>query len=98
MWKWFVRLVCVMMPVLAGAQLFILKYQVIEKEEELKDIHQRILSDSREIYILEGDLALANDPYRLKNFVAVQGRLKPIKPNQIVHISDLPDKDKPNET
>jgi len=90
MWRRLLMLSFPMIAVLAGFQMFFLKYQVIEKEDELKQIHRQILSDNREIHMLEADWALANDPNRLREFVKTQSYLKPIRSTQFVTIDELP--------
>ena len=90
MWRRLLMLSFPILAILSGFQMFFLKYQVIEKEDELKKIHRQILSDNREIHMLEADWALANDPHRLRAFVKTQSHLKPIRSIQFVTIEDLP--------
>ena len=75
--------------ILSGVQLFVLKYRVIDREEELKAIHRQILNDSREIHMLKADWALLNDPIRLRALVA-QTDFKSIGANQIKEWQDMP--------
>jgi len=88
--RWLFKLSFPMLAFLAGLQMFLLKYQVIEKEDELKQIHRQILKDNREIHMLEADWAMANDPNRLREFVQTQTDLKPIRSTQFVTIESLP--------
>lgn len=88
--QWLINLLFFGLAIVSGVQLFVLKYQVVEKEEELKTIHRQILNDKREIHMLKADWALLNDPKRLRILVKEQSELKPIKANQIIQIEDLP--------
>lgn len=70
--------------------MFILKYKVIEKEDELKKIHTQIIQDSRDIHMLEAEWAVENHPKRLLELVKSQTNLEPIKATQIRDKKDLP--------
>ncbi len=87
--RWMINLLFLILAVVAGVQLFVLKYRVIDKEEELKAIHRQILNDSREIHMLKADWALLNDPVRLRALVA-QTDFKSIGANQIKGWQDMP--------
>lgn len=96
--RWFVRLLFPLLAVLASVQMFVLKYRVIEKEDELKRIHRQIWDDTREIHILEADWALASDPNRLRAFVESQTDFKTIQAKQLVTMDSLPVKPAPAPT
>ncbi len=87
--RWLVNFFFLSLAVMSGVQLFVLKYRVIDKEDELKAIHRQILSDSREIHMLKADWALLNDPSRLRALVA-QTDMKPISVGQIRKMEDVP--------
>lgn len=87
--RWLINLLFLILAVAAGVQLFVLKYRVIEKEEELKAIHRQILNDSREIHMLKADWALLNDPVRLRALVK-QTDFKSIGASQIKEWQDMP--------
>lgn len=87
--RWLINVLCLILAVVSGIQLFVLKYRVIDKEEELKAIHRQILNDSREIHMLKADWALLNDPVRLRALVA-QTDFKPIGAGQIKEWDDMP--------
>lgn len=88
--QWLVNLLFLCLAVAAGVQLFVLKYRVMDKEEELKMIHRQILNDSREIHMLKADWALLNDPDRLRELVKNQTDFCPIGAGQIVSVETLP--------
>ncbi len=87
---WLINLCCISIAVSAGIGMFVLKYRVIEKEEELFRIHKQIAADKREIHMLKGDWALLNDPERLRALVEKQTNLKAIGANQVIEVSNLP--------
>lgn len=90
MMRWGIRFFFLCLAVGAGLQLFILKYRVIDKEEELQAIHRQILSDMREIHILQGEWALFNEPERLRGLVDKYTRFQPLSAAQVVSVDDLP--------
>lgn len=93
---WLLNLISITIALLSGIFLFLLKYQVIEKEEELASIHRQILTDRREIHLLKSDWAVLNDPENLRRLVEGQDTLTPIKPTQLLQsaqIETLPQKE-----
>ena len=72
--------------------MFALKYHVLEKEDELKKIHRKIIEDSRAIHMLEAEWAVENHPKRLMELVKNQTHLVPITADQIQAVQDLPEK------
>jgi hypothetical protein len=92
--RWVINLLFLILAVAAGVQLFVLKYRVIDKEDELKAIHRQILNDSREIHMLKADWALLNDPVRLRALVK-QTDFKSIGANQVKEWRDVPLKPAP---
>lgn len=89
---WLINLCCIFIALCAGIGMFVLKYRVIEKEEELFRIHKQIAADKREIHMLKGDWALLNDPERLRALVEKQTNLKAIGASQVIDVSSLPDR------
>lgn len=96
--RWAIRLIFPLLAVLAGVQMFVLKYQVIEKEDELKKIHKQITDDMREIHLLEADWASANDPNLIRAFVQEQTTFQPIRAKQFITVDSLPVKAVPVPT
>ena len=88
--RWLLSFVCLAVAVAACVQMFVLKYKVIEKEDELKAIHKQILEDSREIHMLEAEWAVKNDPERLYQLVTSQTNFKPITAPQVQSMTGLP--------
>lgn len=94
--RWIFNMLCIMIAVTSGVGMFLLKYQVIEKEEELFRLHRQIAADKREIHMLQGDWASLNDPERLRALVEKQTNLKHFKASQVIDITAVPMR-KPNE-
>lgn len=88
--RWWINFLCIVIALLAGAGMFVLKYQVIEKEEELFRLHRQIAGDKREIHMLKGDWASLNDPERLRALVEKQTDFKSFSANQIIDSSVVP--------
>lgn len=95
MLQWIIRILFLVIACGSGVLMFILKYHVIEKEEELHEIHSQIRQDSREIYMLQVEWAAANDPRRLQSFVEAQTDFKTIHSSQVVETDSLPIKPAP---
>lgn len=94
--RWITWMFCLMGTFGMCLMMFVLKYEVIEKEEELKRIHTQIIKDSRAIHMLEAEWAVENHPKRLAELVKTHTHLAPITADQIQEVSDL--SEKPNLT
>ena len=88
--RWGMNLLCLLIAVVSGIGMFMLKYRVIEKEEELARIHRQIAFDKREIHMLKGDWASLNDPERLRTLVEQQTNYRPIKADQVINSEWVP--------
>jgi len=86
----FWNVLAVLAVIVLGSIMFVLKYQVIEKEKELARIHRQISADKREIHMLNADWALLNDPERLRALVEQQTQFKIIKAQQVITLDDIP--------
>ena len=53
--RWVVWMLCLLGTMGTCLMMFVLKYQVIKKEDELKEIHRQIIEDSRAIHMLEAE-------------------------------------------
>ena len=88
--KFIINTIFLLIAVLSGVGLFVLKYQVKEKETELRLIHLDILKTKRELHMLEAEWAHLNDPKRLKALVTSQTNWEVITSKQLIEIADLP--------
>lgn len=89
--RWVVWLLCLLGTFITCLMMFVLKYQVIKKEDELKAIHKKIIEDSRAIHMLEAEWAVENHPKRLMELVKSHTRLVPMTADQIREVSELPE-------
>ena len=88
--KFLINVFFLTVAIFSGVALFTLKYQVKEKETELKRIHVNILKTKRDLHMLEAEWAHLNDPKRLKAIVTNQTNWQVIKSEQLVKVDDLP--------
>lgn len=91
--RWGFNLLCLFIAVASGVGMFMLKYKVIEKEEELARLHRQIAFDKREIHMLKGDWASLNDPERLRALISEQTNFKPVSAGQIIDVNRVPDRE-----
>lgn len=90
--RWGFNLLCLFIAVASGVGMFMLKYKVIEREEELARLHRQIAFDKREIHMLKGDWASLNDPERLRTLIMEQTNFKPVGAGQIIDVNRVPNK------
>jgi len=88
--RWGFNLLCLIIAISSGVGMFMLKYQVIEKEEQLYRLHRQIAFDKREIHMLKGDWASLNDPERLRALVGEQTNFKHVGAGQIIDADRVP--------
>ena len=88
--RWMIRIGCLLLAVGACIQMFVLKYRVIDLEDELKALHAQIMADTREVHMLEAEWAVKNNPDRLYQFVVGQSNLTPIDADQMRPSESLP--------
>ncbi len=70
--------------------LFALKYQVQDLEDELVKLNRSIFADQEAIHVLKAEWSHLNDPRRLRSLARRHLGMKPITPNQLATIADLP--------
>jgi cell division protein FtsL len=73
-----------------GFGLFHVKYQVMALEEELTRLNAATLREQNQIHVLEAEWSYLNRPSRLEELADRYLDLKPITPNQLGTIADLP--------
>ena len=79
--------------VLAGVlslALFALKYQVQDLEDALVTLNRPIFADEEAIHVLRAEWSHLNDPRRLRSLARRHLGMKPVTPNQLATIADLP--------
>lgn len=87
--KIFLTFVAFMIAMGCCIVMFVVKYEVVQKEEALYRINEKILSDQKEIHILKAELAHLTDPQRLRGLAKKHTNLREIKPFQIIQLSDM---------
>ncbi|HJO71807.1 MAG: hypothetical protein QF450_11855 [Rhodospirillales bacterium] len=70
--------------------LFALKYQVQDLEDELVELNRTIFADEEAIHVLKAEWSHLNDPRRLRSLARRHLGMKPVTPNQLATIADLP--------
>ena len=95
--RWMVNFVFIMLAILSGVVMYLLKYHVIEKEEQLFRIHYQISNDKREIHMLKGDWASLTDPERLRALVEKTTNFKSFGASQVIDISNVPFREQPGD-
>ncbi len=87
--KFFLIFTCFIMVMTACITMFVVKYEVVQKQEELYRLRSEIISNQKEIHILKAELTHLTDPGRLRKFAKKFTKLQEIKPYQIINLSDL---------
>jgi cell division protein FtsL len=86
------RLFLVIAAFCVGLGLFKVKYQVMALEKRHKDILKSVSENRESIHVLKAELTHLNDPERLQKLAENHLGFSPVKPHQIVAISELPKK------
>lgn len=73
--------------------LFTIKHQVQDLEDEFTGLNRSIVEDEQAVHVLKAEWSHLNDPKRLRGLASRHLGLKPIEPEQIGHVSDLPEND-----
>ncbi len=90
--RFLLNLSFILLTIFSGMQAFMIKYSVIEKEEQLEKIYQEIVNNKREIHMLQAEWSLLNDPERLRALIKKQTAFEPIRPSQVISLSQVPQK------
>ncbi len=78
--------------------LFALKYQVQDLEDELVKLNRTIFADQEAIHVLKAEWSHLNDPRRLRSLARRHLGMKPVTPDQLATIADLPPRPPDTET
>lgn len=81
---WFLVATCV------GVALFLLKYEVQNKEERLAELHREILEDQEAIHVLEAEWSYLNRPDHLEALVRRHLDLVPLDERRVGTLDVLP--------
>ena len=91
------NLICIMVALLAGILTFMLKYHVLDKEKNLKQIYSDIKRNKREMHGLQTDWAALINPENLR-VQAGQTTVQPIRAKQIIQTDQLQERPMPVPT
>lgn len=83
------NLIFLLCAMLSCSGMFVLKYQVLDKEQELASIQHKILQNQRTIHVLKAEWAHLNDPERLRTLIGEHTKLAVIKPTQIIALENV---------
>jgi hypothetical protein len=79
-----------LLATIAGAGLFLLKYQVQAEERHLKEVRKDIVGTEQSIHVLKAEWSYLNDPLRLREQAERHLAMHPMRANQMVSIESVP--------
>ena len=79
-----------LLATIAGAGLFLLKYQVQAEERHLKEVRKDIVGTEQSIHVLKAEWSYLNDPLRLREQAERHLAMHPMRANQMVSIDTVP--------
>lgn len=83
------------LPIVAGAGLYLLKMQVEAQEERLTSLQRQIVEARESIHVLDAEWSYLNDPARLRDEAQRLLGMQPLKPAQIAGFDRMPFPDQP---
>jgi len=79
-----------LLATIAGAGLFLLKYQVQAEERHLHEVRKDIAGTEQSIHVLKAEWSYLNDPVRLREQAERHLAMHPMRANQMVTIETIP--------
>jgi hypothetical protein len=79
-----------LLATVAGAGLFLLKYQVQAEERHLHEVRKDIVGTEQSIHVLKAEWSYLNDPLRLREQAERHLAMHPMRANQMVSIETVP--------
>ena len=79
-----------LLATIAGAGLFLLKYQVQAEERHLREVRKDIVGTEQSIHVLKAEWSYLNDPLRLREQAERHLAMHPMRANQMVTIESVP--------
>ena len=79
-----------LLATIAGAGLFLLKYQVQAEERHLREVRKDIVGTEQSIHVLKAEWSYLNDPARLREQAERHLAMHPMRANQMVTIDTIP--------
>jgi len=81
---WFLVAACL------GVALFLVKYEVQSREEQLAELHRDILENQEALHVLEAEWSYLNRPDRLESLVRRHLDLVPMDKRRVGQLEQLP--------
>jgi hypothetical protein len=79
-----------LLATIAGAGLFLLKYQVQAEERHLREVRKDIVGTEQSIHVLKAEWSYLNDPLRLREQAERHLAMHPMRANQMVTVESVP--------
>ena len=79
-----------LLATIAGAGLFLLKYQVQAEERHLREVRKDIVGTEQSIHVLKAEWSYLNDPLRLREQAERHLAMHPMRANQMVSVESVP--------
>ncbi len=79
-----------LLATVAGAGLFLLKYQVQAEERHLHEVRKDIVGTEQSIHVLKAEWSYLNDPLRLREQAERHLAMHPMRANQMISIEAVP--------
>ncbi|MEO1193469.1 MAG: hypothetical protein AAFY02_17035 [Pseudomonadota bacterium] len=83
-------LVFLLLAGLFAVATYVLKHEVQQREEALRVAYAEIVRAQEELHVLKAEWSHLNQPERLAALARTHLGLAPLKPEQLVHLEDLP--------
>lgn len=80
----------VVLPIIAGAGLYLLKMRVETQEQRLVSIQKQIVDTRASIHVLRAEWSYLNDPVRLREQAERLLDMRPMTPHQIITFDEIP--------
>ena len=80
----------VVLPIIAGAGLYLLKMRVEAQEQRLVGLQKQIADARQSIHVLEAEWSYLNDPERLRDEADRLLDMQPVTPRQIITFDQVP--------
>ena len=80
----------IVLPIVAGAGLYLLKMRVETQEQRLVALQKQIVDTRQSIHVLEAEWSYLNDPARLRDEADRLLSMRTVEPRQIVSLDQVP--------
>ena len=88
-------MIWIVLAITAGTCMLLLKYEVLEMEEQMVQIKQQTLNNLESVHVLKAEWSHLNHPTRLEDLGRRLLSLEPINAQQSAKITDIPMRPQP---